>query len=48
MFNPIILDDRSEGSPEIQAENEEEESEEPDKILIIDPDSEVCLLSVYF
>lgn len=48
MFNKIILDeDKSEGSPEIQAENEIEEFEEPDKILIIDPDSEVCLLSVY-
>ncbi|TGZ46494.1 Serine/threonine-protein phosphatase [Temnothorax longispinosus] len=41
MFNPIILDeDKSEGSVEIGGENEGEESEEPDKILIIDPDSE--------
>lgn len=48
MFNPIILDeDKSESSVEIRVENEEEESEEPCKILIIQPDSEVCLL-VYF
>lgn len=48
MFNPIILDDdRSESSIEIRAENEGEESEEPDKILIIDPDSEVSL-PIYF
>jgi len=49
MFNPIILDeDKSESSVEIKDENEVEESEEPDKILIIDPDSEVCLLLIYF
>lgn len=43
MFNPIISDeDRNESSAEIRAENEGEEFEEPDKILIIDPDSEVC------
>lgn len=41
MFNSVVLDeDRSEGS-EIKTENEGEESEESDKILIIDPDSEV-------
>lgn len=26
----------------MEVENEKEESEEPDKILIIDPNSEVC------
>lgn len=32
----------------MEVENEREESEEPDKILIIDPNSEVCDLLLYF
>jgi len=47
MFN-LIVENKSENSAEIKAENEGEDSEEPDKILIIDPDSEVCFLLNYF
>ena len=48
MFNLIVDESKSENSAEIKTENEGEDSEEPDKILIIDPDSEVCFLLNYF
>lgn len=37
-------DDKSEGSVEMEAENENIDTEEPEKICIIDPDSEVSLI----
>lgn len=37
----FLEDNKSEGSAEIDGENENDESEEAEKILIIDPDSEV-------
>lgn len=32
----------------MEVENEREESEEPEKILIIDPDSEVCDFYIFY
>lgn len=37
----FLEDNKSEGSAEIDGENENDENEEAEKILIIDPDSEV-------
>lgn len=46
MLYDLSEEDRSEISVEMEVDNEEEEIEEPDKILIIDPDSEVCIIVI--
>lgn len=40
-YNRVLEDNKSEGSAEIEGENENDENEEAEKILIIDPDSDV-------
>jgi len=48
MFDLFISEeDKSEGSAEMEVENEGEKTEELDKILIIDPDSEVCNIVLF-
>jgi len=48
MFVPTVSEeDKSEGSAEMEVENEGEKTEELDKILIIDPDSEVCNIVLF-
>lgn len=43
-YSIILEEDKSEGSVDMEVENKEEESEEPEKIMIIDPNSEVCVI----
>lgn len=38
----VLENSKHEDSAEIEGKNENDENEEPEKILIIDPDSEVC------
>lgn len=44
----VSEEDKSEGSVDMEVENKEEESEEPEKIMIIDPSSEVCATCFVF
>lgn len=48
-ISTVLEDSKSEGSAEIEEEHKNDENEEAEKILIIDPDSEVRLLRlIYF